>query len=75
MYLGSVIIFTETYTILKSFCTAKGNINKIKTQSTEWKNIFTNISEKRLISKVFKELTKLNTQKIQTTQLKNGQWT
>ena len=55
----------------KKFCTAKENINKIKRQPTEWENIFTNTSDKKLISKVYKEVTKLNTKK--TTQFKNGQ--
>ena len=50
----------------KTFCTAKKNINKIKRQPTEWENIFTNTSNKGLISKIYKELTKLNTKK-QTT--------
>ena len=57
----------------KKFCTAKEIINKIKRQHTELENIFADISDKGLISKIYKELTKLNTQK--TTQLKNGQRT
>ena len=49
---------------IKSFCTAKEKINKTKTQLTEWKKIFANdISDKGLVSKVYKELIKLNTQK------------
>ena len=37
---------------LKSFCTAKETINKMKRQGTEWEKIFANhISEKWLISK------------------------
>ena len=42
-----------------------------KKTTTEWENVFTNISDKELMSKIYKELTKLNTKK--TTQLKNGQ--
>ena len=45
----------------KKFCTAKEIINKIKRQPTEWENICANTSGKRLTSKIYKELTKLNT--------------
>ena len=52
------------YIKLKRFCTAmKKTINKIKGQPTEWENIFINTSDKELISKMYKELTKLNTKK------------
>ena len=48
---------------IKSICTAKEAINKPKRQPTEWEKIFANdVSDKGLVSKVFKELTKLNTQ-------------
>ena len=50
---------------IKSFCTAKETISKTKRQPTEWEKIFANdISEKGLVSKIYKELIKLNTQKI-----------
>ena len=61
---------------LKSFCIAKEKINKIKRQHTEWENIFTDTSDKGLVSKIYKVLTKLHTNKIkQTPQLKSGQKT
>ena len=56
---------------LKSFCTAKEITNKIKRQPTELENIFADTYGKGLISKIYKELTKLNTKK-QATKLKMG---
>ena len=47
----------------KNICTAKKIINKIKRKPTEWENIFADTSNKRLLSKIYKELTKLNTKK------------
>ena len=51
------------YIKLKSFWTAQEIINKIKRQPTEWKNKITNISDKGLISKIYKIFTKLPTKK------------
>ena len=49
---------------IKSFCTAKETINKTKRQLTEWEKIFAkDISDNRLVSKIYKELIKLHTWK------------
>ena len=46
---------------IKSFCTAKETINKTKRQPMELKKIFANDILDKGLSKVYKELTKLNT--------------
>ena len=52
---------------IKSFCTAKETVNKTKRQLTEWEKMFENdISDKGLVSKIYKELIKLNTQRTNT---------
>ena len=46
---------------LKSFCTAKETIDKMKRQPSEWEKIFANEStEKGLISKICKQLMQLS---------------
>ena len=48
---------------IKSYCTAKETISKTKRPPTEWEKIFANDkSDKGLVSKIYKELIKLNTQ-------------
>ena len=49
---------------LKSFCTAKETIDKMKGQHSNWKNIFASyISDKGLIPKIYKKLIQLNSEK------------
>ena len=49
---------------LKSFCTAKETISKVKRQPSEWEKTITNeTTDKGLISKVYKKLIQLNTRK------------
>ena len=47
---------------LQSFCKAKDTVKETKWQPTDWEKIFTNpTSDRGLISRVYKELKKLNT--------------
>ena len=49
---------------LKSFCTAKETLNKMKRQPTEWEKIFANeVTDKGLISNIYKHPLQLNTKK------------
>ena len=49
---------------LKSFCTAKETIDKMRRQPTEWEKIFENdMTDKGLIVKIYKQLIKLNIKK------------
>ena len=54
---------------LKSFCTAKETINKVKRQPSEWEKIIENeTTDKGLISKIYKQLIQFNTQKTKPNQ-------
>ena len=49
---------------LKSFCTAKETISKVKRQPSEWEKIIANETpDKGLISKMYKQLIQLNGRK------------
>ena len=50
---------------LKSFCTMKETISKVKRQPSEWEKIIVNeATDKELISKIYKQLLQLNSRKI-----------
>jgi hypothetical protein len=50
---------------LKSFCTTKEMFSKLKGPPTEWEKIFANyISDKGLITRIYRELKKLDSPKI-----------
>ena len=58
---------------LKSFCKVKDTINKTKQKPTEWEKILTNpTSDRGLISKMFKELKKLVSERTNNPINKNG---
>ena len=50
---------------LKSFCTTKETIIKVKRQPSDWEKIIANeATDKGLISKIYKQLLKLNSRKM-----------
>ena len=50
---------------LKSFCTTKETITKVKRQSSEWEKIIANeTTNKGLISKIYKQFIQVNASKI-----------
>ena len=50
---------------LKSFCTMKKTISKVKRQPSEWEKMIANeTTDKELISKIYKQLMQLNIRKI-----------
>ena len=59
--------------LLKSFGTAKETVHEVKRQHMKWEEIFVNhISDKGLISKIYKELIQLKSKNRQA-ELKMGQ--
>ena len=50
---------------IKSFCTTKETLSKVKRQPSEWETIIANeATDKQLISKIYKQLLQLNSRKI-----------
>ena len=49
---------------LKSFCTTKETIRKVKKTAFRWEKITANKTDKELISKIYKQVMQLNTRKI-----------
>ena len=61
---------------IKSFCTTKETISKVKRQPSEWEKIIANeATDKELISKIYKQLLQLNSRKINDAIKKMGQRT
>ena len=61
---------------LKSFCTTKETISKVKRQPSEWEKIIANkVTDKELISKIYKKHLQLNSRKINDLNQKLGQRT
>ena len=49
---------------LKSFCSTKETLSKVKRQPSEWEKIVANeATDKELISKIYKQLLQLNSRK------------
>ena len=50
------------YIKIRSFCTAKDTVNKTKRQPTAWEKIYAkDVLDKGLVSKIYKEILKINT--------------
>jgi hypothetical protein len=61
---------------LKIFWTTKEMVSKLKSTLIEWeKNLSNYQSDKRLITRIYKELKKLNSQKNQWPNKEMGTWT
>ena len=60
---------------IKSFCTTKETISKVKRPPSERKKIANEATDKELISKIYKQLLQLNSRKINDPIKKIGQRT
>ena len=61
---------------IKSFCTTKETISKVKRQPSKWEKIIANErTDKTLISKIYKQLMQLNSRKSKDPIKKMGQRT
>ena len=61
---------------IKSFCTTKETISKVKRQPSEWeKTIANEATDKQLISKIYKQLMQLNSRKMNPPNQKMGKRT
>lgn len=60
------------YTKIKNFWVSKDTIKRVKREPIEWEIFVNHVSDKGLISRIYKELQK---QKTQITQFKNDQRT
>ena len=59
---------------IKSFCTTKETISKVKRQPSEWEKIIANeATDKELTSKIYKQLLQLNSRRINDPIKKMGQ--
>ena len=57
---------------IKSFCTTRETISKVKRQPSEWEKIIANeATDKQLVSKIYKQLLQLNSTEINDS-IKNG---
>ena len=56
-------IYVHIYAI-KNFCSVKDSVRRMKRQAADWEKIFINhISDQKFVSKICKELSKLNSKK------------
>ena len=59
------VVFPLLLLIIKSFCTTKETISKVKRQPSECEKIIANeATDKELISKIYKQLLQLNSKKL-----------